>query len=283
MLRSPVVAGMFYPADPEVLRKEVKEYLDFSGDKNKEVVQAALVMLPHAGHVYCGKVIGKTLSSVRLPSRLIILCPSHTGRGDHLAVWSEGAWRTPLGEVPVDAECASAIIKASVASPAQFTADTTAHLGEHSIEVLLPFLQTCVPDLQITPICVSCHPKVLQAAGQHLANVIQHFAEQGISMGIVISSDMNHYADETTTLQLDNLALEPFLAMNPVKLFNTVSSYRISMCGIFPATLALFACQELGITPPAVLASHSTSAAASGDTRRVVGYAGCYCKAQKIV
>ena len=61
------------------------------------------LMLPHAGYVYCGRVLGATLAGVELPRTLIVLCPNHTGRGQTLGVWPEGAWLTPLAPLPVDA------------------------------------------------------------------------------------------------------------------------------------------------------------------------------------
>lgn len=278
-LRQPAVAGMFYPNDPEVLESDARNFLDYGKaalPENSTKVPALMAMLPHAGHVFCGKVIGRTLAAIDLPSRLIILCPSHTGKGKPLAVWADGIWRTPLGDVPVDTEITSALLDAPAQAKIWFTADREAHLGEHSIEVLLPFLQILIPDLRIAPVCVSCPPQSLEAAGSTLAEILQSFAGKNENIGVIISSDMNHFADEETTLRLDAQALAPFLELDPIALFNTVMAKRISMCGIFPATMALFACHALNITKPAVLAMHSTSAEASGDYNRVVGYAGAY-------
>lgn len=279
MIRTPVVANMFYPGDPQELSEEVDSYLK-SGKaelpQNFVKRPAFMAMLPHAGHIYCGKVIGKTLQSISLPSRLIILCPSHTGRGKYLAIWEAGEWQTPLGSVPIDTECTTALLHTPHQSSIWFSSDYEAHLREHSIEVLLPFLLTVVPKLKITPICVSCPPQLLESLGTALADILQKFAKKGEEIGVIISSDMNHYANEETTLKVDALALAPFLNLDPVKLFHTVVSHRISMCGIFPATMALFACKKMGIKGPAILARHSTSAESSRDTSHVVGYAGVY-------
>lgn len=46
------------------------------------------LILPHAGHVYCGRVLGATLAGVELPRTLVILCPNHTGRGLALALFA---------------------------------------------------------------------------------------------------------------------------------------------------------------------------------------------------
>lgn len=277
--RTPVVAGQFYSADSARLAAEVDNFMTVSATDQPRPVPL-LTLLPHAGYVFCGSVIGATLARVQLPERLILLGPNHTGQGAPLAVWPDGQWQTPLGSVPVDTELATALLD----SDAGFTADTQAHTSEHALEVLLPFLQRAVSPLRITPVTVSCHPDKLEAAGLALAQAIRACSDTSISdaprsIGIIVSSDMNHFADQKTTLRLDSLALEPFLALDPVRLFNTVSENRISMCGVFPATLGLFACAFLGITPKTgkvELVRHTTSAEASGDTARVVGYAGAY-------
>lgn len=267
MKREPSVADQFYPGNPAKLAA----YIDASMESEAEKTDALLVLLPHAGYMYCGDVIAATLSQVRLPDRLILLGPNHTGQGEPLAVWPEGVWETPLGTIPVDTELAAMLI----ASGTGYSPDTAAHLREHSLEVLLPFLQRKAPGLQITPICVSCRPQQLEAAGFALAKSLNALAQNGERAALVISSDMNHYAPHNQTLNLDALALKPFLELDPVSLFNAVVSHRISMCGVLPATLGLFACQALGARKTE-LVRHTTSGEASGNTAQVVGYAGAY-------
>lgn len=246
------------------------------------------LVLPHAGYVYCGRIIGATLAApwgnsttgASLPQRLIILSPNHTGQGKPLGVWAEGQWLTPLGPTTVDEELTQALIQA----PGGFLPDDLSHLGEHSIEVLLPFLQT-LPDASteedgspalrtIAPVCVGTRrPDVLRAAGLALAQVIQDFNARGEDVGIIVSSDMNHYQNQEQTLHKDALALTQALSCDPEGLLSVVEHEGITMCGASPLALALFAARALG-NPWAELCLYDTSAAASGDTSRVVGYAG---------
>ncbi len=271
--RAPILAGTFYPAEPAVLAASVDSLLHAGTVKAAEAgcrrEKVLAVMLPHAGHVYCGRVVGETLSRAALPQRLIILCPSHTGRGAPLAVWPRGAWHTPLGRTPVDAELAEELLE----TDGGYRADREAHGGEHAIEVLLPFLQRALPDASIVPIVVSVRPDRLQAAGEALARVLASAAAAGRPAAVIVSSDMHHFGDEPTTLRQDEKALEPLLHLDPAGLYNTVARERISMCGVLPATLALFAGRTLGMSR-AELVAHTTSAEASGETDRVVGYAG---------
>ncbi|WP_337440041.1 AmmeMemoRadiSam system protein B [Desulfovibrio sp.] len=152
-LRQPAVAGRFYTDVPADLRAEVESFLKQGAALPASALAAgdaahlAGLMLPHAGHVYSGRVIGATLAHVRLPRTVFLLCPNHTGLGTPLSVWPAGAWQTPLGPVPVDGEMARLLCEADE----DFSADVMGHVREHSIEVLLPFyaLHAWSPDAAV--------------------------------------------------------------------------------------------------------------------------------------
>lgn len=262
-IRRPVVAGKFYPGNADQLRREVRSFIGAATAKSRPVWA---VMLPHAGYIYSGEVAGKTLAGAELPSHLIILCPNHTGYGTQLSVWTSGAWLTPLGPVAVDEGLARALVD----SGSGFMADNTAHLGEHSIEVLLPFLQEQTPNLSVVPVCVGTqNPAVLAKAGKGLASILKGREDAGI----VVSSDMNHYEDEATTIKKDEEALKYALAGDPDGLLATVARNKISMCGAAPLALALYAARDLGGVETELVA-HATSGKVSGDYGHTVGYAG---------
>lgn len=268
LLRQPVAHGRFYPGRPDELSRETGEYLAAGKTGKKDKPWA--VMLPHAGYIFCGNIIGKTLADTELSPRLVVLCPNHTGRGQALGVWPSGAWLEPNGPVPVDEKLAAEII----ASGGGFAADTSSHLGEHSIEVILPFLQALDGfKLEgIVPIAVGTqNPQYLEHAGAALARVLS--LPQNADVGVVVSSDMNHYESEKRTLEKDNMALECALAANPDTLLATVAREEISMCGAGPLALALYAGQAMGKLDVNLIA-HDTSAKASGDSEHTVGYAG---------
>lgn len=270
--RRPIAAGRFYPGESGALRKEIDSWLTREeGPVSPEDHRLWGLMLPHAGYIFCGRVLGATLAGQSLPRRLIILCPNHTGRGETLAVWPDGFWSMPFGPIAVDAELAAALI----ATDGGFRPDKLGHLGEHSIEVLLPFLQYRVPeDLRITPICVRTQDTaVLARAGQAMASVLGTLKAAGEDVLIIISSDMNHYESEVRTREKDALALSRALACDAEGLLETVRCENISMCGAGPLALALFAAHAMG-QPQAVLIAHDTSATAFGDREHTVGYAG---------
>ena len=266
--RQPVAAGRFYPGDKATLQKEINHYLqnDKSGQKFSHSPWG--VMLPHAGYIFCGDILGATLSGISLPENLIILCPNHTGYGAPLSVWPSGDWLTPLGLTPVNSTLAKEIID----SGSGFQADFQAHLREHSIEVILPFLQTVDPKLTIVPICIGTQNfSLLEQAASGLAEVIS--ADDKNKIGLVVSSDMNHYEDESVTLQKDTAALNSILEMNPQGLLEVTRREKISMCGAVPMTLALLTAKMLGNMHTEII-GHTTSGRVNGDHNHVVGYAG---------
>ncbi|MDR1857770.1 MAG: AmmeMemoRadiSam system protein B [Desulfovibrio sp.] len=268
-VRTPVVANQFYPGDPGQLARAVDSFLfDPADGRAPDPVWG--VMLPHAGYIYCAKIIGETLSGVALPKTLVVLCPNHTGMGQAFGVWPDGGWDTPLGRVKVAEELAAALTGAGCG----FAPDIHSHLREHSIEVLLPFLQRTTSPLEIVPVCVGTQDvAALRWAGEGLGRVLREWRGQGREVGIVVSSDMNHYENHQRTLQKDDKALVMIVACDPEGLLEVVGRESITMCGAAPMAMALFAARTLG-TPVAQFVGHDTSATASGDATRVVGYAG---------
>jgi AmmeMemoRadiSam system protein B len=263
IVRPPAVAGKFYPADPEVLRRDVESYLP----EQPEKVSSLGCMVPHAGYMYSGRVAGAVLGRLRLPQRFVILCPNHTGRGEPLAIMSRGAWATPLGEAQIDRALAAEL----VAEFDLLTEDAEAHRTEHALEVELPFLQVLEPGFTFVPIAIGTRRlDVLSALGKIIARVI---ARQNDKVLVIASSDMNHYATDAVTREKDALAIAPLLARDPRVLHETVIRENISMCGLGPAVAMIAAVNELGANS-AELVKYATSADVSGDRSYCVGYAG---------
>ena len=263
MLREPAVAGRFYPADPEILRHDLRSYLSPSSERTPAIA----CMVPHAGYMYSGAVAGAVFSKVIVPSRCIILCPNHTGRGHPLSLMKQGGWRTPLGGLKIDQPLAEVLLREFPA----LTDDSDAHRFEHAIEVELPFLRVIKPDVVFVPIAIGTSRLILlQELGEAVARVIQQTLEDTL---IIASSDMNHYEDDATTRVKDQKAIEKILELDAAGLYETVIKESISMCGFGPAVAMLTAATRLG-AERAELVQYTTSADASGDRETVVGYAG---------
>jgi MEMO1 family protein len=264
-IRPPAVAGMFYEGSPDRLRRQVDEC--FAANPPAPSRQKFLgAVVPHAGLMYSGHVAAAFYAAADLPKRFIILCPNHTGAGHQAAINREGAWRTPLGDAPIDTPLADALMSRN----ALLRVDSQAHAREHSLEVQLPFLQRLLPQFTFVPICLATHRlELTEEIGNAIAEVVK--AERD-AVGILASSDLNHYEDQQTTIRKDNLAIAEVVAMTPSELWRVVDEFDVSMCGFIPTTAMLFAVNRLGASK-AQLLKHATSGDVNGDYRRVVGYA----------
>jgi hypothetical protein len=264
MKRKPYVAGQFYPGGRDALRETIAGMVE----ANASPRQAIAVVSPHAGYIYSGPVAGAVFSAVKVPGTCVVLGPAHREIGSLVAIQGRGSWLTPLGESPIDEALAARITAACplVEENAQ------AHLGEHSLEVQLPFIQYFREDAAIVPICVSHEAGYpdLETLGRGLAQAIR---QDGRETLIVASTDMSHYVSQKTAEKKDMMALRKVLDLDPAGLFATVVAERISMCGFQPTAAALVAAIVLGASE-ARLVRYATSGDASGDYSQVVGYAG---------
>jgi len=261
-IRKPAVAGSFYPGDQAELKEMIEEFVE----PGKKRTKALGVISPHAGYIYSGKGAGIVFSRVEIPDDVIILAPNHRGIGADIALWPEGKWSTPLGEVEVNSELAKLIS----AESDLVEADESAHKSEHSLEVQLPFLQYFKPGFKLVPLCLlRMSYEQVEELGKAIARAIKRYDQPAL---IVASSDMSHYLPAQVAKRQDQLALDQVLRLDPYGLYSTVVKNNISMCGFIPATVMLVAAKELG-AESAELADYRNSGEVTGDDREVVAYA----------
>jgi hypothetical protein len=263
MIREPVVAGQFYPADPAALLREIQSYFPAP----EPSLSAKALVVPHAGYMYSGPVAGAVYHAVRPAARVIVLGPNHTGRGLPLSLSPDGEWRTPLGVVAVDSDLNERLKKECP----DLRQDRSAHAREHSLEVQLPFLQVLAPGFRFSGICVgTADYSALESLGHALARVVRS-AKDPILM--VCSSDMNHYESAEIASRKDRMAIEKMQQIDPPGLYRVVIDEDISMCGFAPAVSVLTACRDLGASAGHLI-RYANSGDVSGDYESVVGYAG---------
>jgi MEMO1 family protein len=265
MLRLPAVAGQFYPADPRELTRLVRKFTAEDPGVKKTRVRACLV--PHAGYIYSGAVAGAVFARMIFPKQVLVLGVRHSPIGEDLAILSEGAWRTPLGDAPVDEPLAQRV---KTACPG-LREDSVAHSREHSLEVEIPFLQILDPGFSFVPVAVgTLRFEELHELGMGIARVIKESQEEIL---VVTSSDMNHYEPDEATRIKDAKAIDRMNAVDAKGLFEVCRNEKISMCGLGPAVVMLTAMKELDVTNGEIV-RYATSGDVNGDRSSVVGYAG---------
>ena len=163
ILRHPAVAGRFYPDDPDDLRAEAQRIFRNRSSRIKRrfepwgaSLRMPAICIPDTSRAPCLR-MWKFRSAASC-------CVRTTRAWDAaLAIMSEGAWETPLGDVPIDGELAAALKQRFPA----LQEDSAAHRAEHAVEVELPFLQLRQPELRFVPIALGTgHFEVLGGLGQ---------------------------------------------------------------------------------------------------------------------
>jgi AmmeMemoRadiSam system protein B len=109
----PNVAGTWYPDDADALARQVDGFLGAAADDSRPAAIAAIaaIVAPHAGFVYSGQVAARGFAGVRAArfDRVLLLGPSHYSVFPGAALPRASAYRTPLGEVPIDRRAADAL------------------------------------------------------------------------------------------------------------------------------------------------------------------------------
>jgi AmmeMemoRadiSam system protein B len=228
------------------------------------------VIAPHAGYVYSGSTAGAVFGSVDVPRTCVVLAPNHTGRVTAPAggsVLLSTRYATPLGPVALDEALADAIV--ATAAPL-LADDPIAHASEHSLEVILPFLQVRNADVCIVPIVIAWGR---WDASRALAAALAAAIGNRDDVLVIASSDMNHFESAGVTRAKDDAALERVAALDGEGLLTITHSKQITMCGRVPAAVACEYARLRGGARGDVIA-YSHSGMVNGDDQRVVGYAG---------
>jgi AmmeMemoRadiSam system radical SAM enzyme/AmmeMemoRadiSam system protein B/AmmeMemoRadiSam system protein A len=263
-IRPAAVAGSFYPGRAEEIDRMLDEW--FSGGPQPEPWAGALV--PHAGWIYSGRLAAAVFRRVKFPRQVIVLAPKHHPEGADWAVAPHRTWQLPGRSLESDPELARQLAE----SVSGLVLDSAAHAREHSIEVQLPFLARLAPQARVVGIAIHGGDlDALERFAEQLAGVLGGLEERPL---LVVSSDMNHYANDTQTRLRDRMALDAIAALDPERLYRTVFDQQISMCGVLPAVVAMKTLRRLNSLNRFEEVGYATSADASGDRQRVVGYAG---------
>lgn len=261
-VRRPAVAGQFYPADPYTLERTVTDLID-AAEVLPDPAKVIAVIAPHAGYVYSGATAGHAFARARgkSPRRVILLGCSHRYALETASVFTGEAFDTPLGRFPVDVEFAQALASRLDSQSEE------AHTLEHALEVMLPFLRVAVGIVPIVPVLLGAPAREWHAlAGETLADLADP------TDFVVVSTDLSHYLPEEDANMIDRRSLDAVLAKDWRAFGQAIARKTLSMCGA-PAVLAAMAYADKCHADSWRLLDYRTSAAASGDYSRVVGYA----------
>ncbi|MBF0478460.1 MAG: AmmeMemoRadiSam system protein B [Candidatus Omnitrophica bacterium] len=264
-IKSPNVAGQFYPADPKELSAEIDGYLK-QAQVAPDPQPVRMLIAPHAGYMYSAPVAAYSFKSASLGKykTVIVIGPSHYLGFDGISIGLFDGYQTPLGTIPVDLELAKNLIDEKNGS--SFVPE--AFNREHSVEVELPFIQKIFPDAKIIPILV----------GQPDLSVLDKFAhllsdklKTRTDILLVLSTDMSHYHPAAEANAMDHATIETVKKFDVKNLWTGCVTRKLELCGFMPVTIGLLYAQYQGIHKIDFL-KYADSGDATGDKTKVVGY-----------
>lgn len=239
-------SGTFYPSDRNELANLISDY------KREDIkYHSKAVIVPHAGYKYCGRLISSGIQHLKPDTKnVFIFAPAHYERIFGCVVCDYEAFKTPLGDVEVNKD-----LSKEVAKFCDCNVNNYAFENEHSIEVLLPFIKTYLPDAKIVPVLYGCENF------KNLSETIEHFYGDNV---FVISSDLSHFYPEKEAFKIDTYTAK-MIEENNINNFDSEQACgAVGICGLVEfAKKHNFSLIRNGL---------SNSASATGDSSRVVGY-----------
>ncbi|MCX8167313.1 MAG: AmmeMemoRadiSam system protein B [Candidatus Micrarchaeota archaeon] len=267
LTRKPYVAGYFYPKE----RNTLQEFVLKSIKDNKALKPSRIVVSPHAGYIYSGNCAGFSFSSLQSylkdDSTVILVGPNHTGFGHAISISSVN-WETPLGVLRSDKQFINELVKKNN----WLKLDEFAHVYEHSLEVMLPFLQAINPNIKIVCICMLDQS---QETSTLLAKAIyQTIKDMDLKNNfcVVCSSDFTHYESALSAKQKDMQCIDAILNLDTAKFHHILNKLNASICGYGPITVGMELANFFEFKN-AVLNQYTNSGEKTKDYSEVVAYA----------
>lgn len=255
-IRSPTVAGTFYPADRAALRAQIAGFLAASASAPPAPGIPKALIGPHAGYVYSGPVAAcayaRLLTARGTIRRVVLIGPSHYVGFQGLAVDTAQAWDMPHGRVPLDTDAIADLRRLPMVG-----ALDAAYTREHALEVHVPFLQHLLGEFRLVPIVAG------DAAPETVAAVFRALWG-GPETLIVVSTDLSHYLDYAACQRTDARTAAA------IERLDADSFGPHEACGAVPTRGLLLAARQRGMTIERLDLRNSGDTAGGRD--RVVGY-----------
>ena len=255
-VRHPAVAGTFYPAEPDVLERQLAHFLLEAGNAAPSPTVPKAIIGPHAGYVFSGPVAARAYALLAAArgkiSRVVLIGPSHYVGFRGLAVDTVAAWAMPSGTVPLDTEAIARLRGLPMVGDLD-----AAYQREHALEVHVPFLQHVLGEFRLVPIVAGDAPPEAVAA-------LFDMLWGGPETLIVISTDLSHYLEYAACRRRDQSTAEA------IEHFDIDALGPAEACGAVPTRGLLLTARRRGMTIERLDLRNSGDTAGPHD--RVVGY-----------
>jgi len=252
--------GSFYPQecmDIEQMIGDFNSMLEKSTIDDKVLMRKPrAVIAPHAGYIYSGFTanIAHRLLANSKPKRIVVIGPSHYLYFSGVSGSMMDSFETPCGDLSIDQRYLSDL---SDKFSLEFIPE--AHYREHSTETQMPFIKYYHQNVEVIEL-------IYGAETDHydLALIMDEILSDEENC-LVISSDLSHFYTQREAETLDSICLSG-IEQRDITILND----GCEACGItgIKAIVEIAKKYEYHIE----VLDYRTSADASGDQSRVVGY-----------
>ncbi len=257
-IREESVAGTFYPNDAKQIERMITDYNKVIDThlKQKDILKLKpkAIIVPHAGYIYSAFTanLAYRLLANSNPKRIVVIGPSHRIYLEGVSASEYDFYKTPFGNLMIDRDFISILEKDFKVKFVQ-----EAH-HEHSTEVQMPLIARYLKDVKVVELVYG------KEDVNHLSNIIDFCLNQK-DTAVVISTDLSHYYSLNDAKKLDNICMDAIVNLNTKKLHQGCEA-----CGKLGVEALLIEAKKRNLTPR--LLDYRTSADASGDESKVVGY-----------
>jgi AmmeMemoRadiSam system protein B len=249
--RTALGAGRWFPGQREELARMVGRFID---EAKSTTLPGRIVSLiaPHAGYVYSGPVAGYAYRAARDnaaatggPDVAVVLGFGHRESFRGVALMDGSSFTTPLGSVTLDTAAAAQLISADP----RIALDYRPHMGEHSAENQIPFLQVALPSTPLVIGLIGSHdPNLIEA----LAAALSKLAKKKKVL-VIASSDMLHDPDYERVRKTDQGTLRHVAALDITGVMREWDYDQQVFCGIAPVVTAMTFARQQGCEEGTVL------------------------------
>jgi MEMO1 family protein len=263
-VRPATAAGLFYEILPEILRENIKGYLENARVPQEKGTVRAIVS-PHAGYVYSGFAAAHAYKMIEGNTYdcVIVVGPSHREYFPGVSIYPGDAYETPLGTIPIHMEIREELLQEKTV----VVSSDAGHRSEHSIEVQMPFLQSVLGDFSFVPIVMGDQNRKVCV---DLANAIVRVAANR-NILLVASSDLSHYHPYDEAVTLDTVVIDELEKFNSESFLDKMENHAFEACGGGPIAVVINAAQHLGASKAEIL-YYCNSGDITGEKSGVVGY-----------
>jgi len=270
-IRQSVIAGAWYPGQPDKLRRTIDDFLKNVAPRPTEGQLVGLIA-PHAGYAYSGQTAAHAYGQMAGANYdvVAIVSPVHRMLLGRFAVTSAAAYETPLGLVELDDELVGALAE-------KVRLNRVDRDGEHSLEIQLPFLQVVLGDFHLLPVMIG---ESSFEAGKELGTALAEVLKDKNAL-LVASTDLHHIQNYDEVVRRDQVVVDAIASFDMARIQEVLSPWDCSVCGRIPVVAMLTAARALGADKISIL-HHTNSGDVTGlraPGQYTVGYlAAAVCK-----